>query len=174
MNGEAALPQQLFNCRGEPRVINGAQRLREALRAHGDGRIEVRVEGAAEQKAERGGVGAGHVAGKHETPFGQPGTEGGIDAAQRPEAREALVEAWNSQMPVYCGGPHEEGSPRSFGGLRCHVGGQRPSPVIEHRLVGAHPAAPAAGEDEGGARHERIVAAGPRAAAGCGKTGDCV
>ncbi len=169
MNGEPALEKELFDDGREAGVIGGAERLRLVRGADGDGGVEAGIDGGTEQEAERGGVGAGHVAGEDEAPVGEAGAEGGIDAAQRAEAGEALVEAGEAEVAVEGGRADDPRLSGGFCGLRGDAGGEGRAAIIEQRLVRAHAAAAAAGEDEGSAGHERIVATEAEAAAGCKK-----
>lgn len=169
MNGEPALEKELFDDGREAGVIGGAERLRLVRGADGDGGVEPGIERGAKQEAQGGCVGAGHVAGEDEAPIGEAGAQGGVDAAEGAESGEALVEAGEAEMAVEGGGADDPGLSGGFGGLRGDAGGEGHAAAVEQRLVRAHAAAAAAGEDEGSAGHERIVATEAEAAAGCKK-----
>lgn len=159
MQGQAVFEDALFDKRRETGVIGGAEGFREAAWADSDssgaGGVFSRIEEAAEGRS----IEAWHVAGEEEAPLSEAGGEGGVEAADGPEAAVALAEAWEAEMAVEGGGADEEGAACGFGGDAGGARGEGFSGVLDEGLVAAHAAAEAAGEDEGRASHERIVAA---------------
>lgn len=166
MKREAPLKKALFGERRETGVVDGAEGLEAPARADRDGGIATGGFGGLEEPVERGSVNAGHVAGQQKAPWREAGAERGVEAAQRAEARETFVEAGIAEMAVEGGRSDEEGAAGGLGGDAGDARGEGFSAVFEQGLVAAHAAAAAAGEDEGRASHERIVAAAARAAAG--------
>lgn len=166
MKREAALLEMLFRERGETGVVDGAEWFGAAARADGDGGIAIRAFRGIEEAAEGGSVEAGHIAGQQEAPGREAGAEGGVEAAQGAEAWETFVEAGVAEMAVEGGRSDEEGAAGGLGGDAGDARGEGFSAEFEQRFIAAHAAAAAAGEDEGRASHERIVAAAARAAAG--------
>lgn len=166
MKGEAALEEVLFGERRQTGMVDGAEGFGAAAGADGDSGVAARVLGGVEEAAEGGGVKAGHIAGQQEAPRREAGAESGVEAAERPEARETFVETGIAEMAVQRGRRDEEGAPGGLGGDAGDARGQRLSADFEQGLVAAHAAAAAAGQNEGRAGHERIVAAAAHAAAG--------
>lgn len=176
MKREASFQEVLFCERRETGVVDGAEGLGAAARADRDGRIATGGFGGIEEAAEGGSVDAGHIAGQKEAPRREAGAEGGVEAAQGAEAGKTFLEAGIAEMSVEGGRRDKEGAAGGLGGDAGDTRGEWFSAEFEQRFIAAHAAAAAAGEDEGRASHERIVATAARAAAGLRTTqnGPCV
>lgn len=177
MKSQAAFADVPFGKRRETGVVDGAEGFGTAAGADSDGGVAGGVLSRAEEAAERGRIEAGHIAGKQQAPVREAGREGGVEAAERSQAPVALFQAGQAEMPVQDAWADEEGPAGGGGGDAGGPGGEGLAGVLEQGLVAAHAAAESAGEDEGRASHERIVAAVVRPARSARKdteNSDCV